>query len=218
MLSIIIPTHNEAKIIEQTIKEILKIEKAEIIISDGGSTDSTINKVKKLQKKHTNIKLIQNKTRGRKGGDIEEGIKNSSYNNCIFVDADLSCDKSGILEIAKELDNYDLVIGSRNFKDRALLRNFLSKGYIKLVNAFFGMKIKDYQSGIKGFRKKKIIPVLKKIKNKDLFWDTELVIRAHQENLRMKQVPITWTEKRKSKIKAVKTSLIFFIKLIELRL
>lgn len=189
----------------------------EIIVSDGGSTDDTIQKVKRMQQRYKNIKIIRNNVRGKKGKDIERGIKFSSNKYCIFVDADLSCGISGIKRIVKELKNYDLVIGSRVFKKRYFLRNLLTKSYNLLVNLIFRMKIKDYQCGLKGFKKNKISPILTDIKNKDFFWDTELIIKAYMEGLKIKEVCVPWVEKRKSKIKIFEISLKFFLKLIKLR-
>ncbi len=51
VISIIIPTYNEALIIENTILHLQKIippSKCEIIISDGGSTDDTVQIAQKL--------------------------------------------------------------------------------------------------------------------------------------------------------------------------
>ena len=150
---------------------------------------------------------------------VENGIKISSSKFCIFVDADLSCGISGILKVSKELKNYDLVIGYRvSNKKRTFLRNFLTRSYILLINFLFKMKIKDYQCGLKGFRKEKILPILEKIKNKDFFWDTELIIRSQKSNLKIKEVPVTWIEKRKSKIKVLRTSLKFLLKIIKFKL
>jgi glycosyltransferase involved in cell wall biosynthesis len=218
MLSIIVPTYNESEIIEQTINDLQKIKNIEIIISDGGSTDDTIQKVNKLKQKYKNIKIIENKIRGRKGGDIEKGIEKSSRNFCIFVDADLSCGISSIKKILKELEKYDVVISYRSFKGRNFLRKFLSKGYILLVKILFRTKIKDPQCGLKGFKRNEIIPILKEIKNKDLFWDTEFIIKTDRKGLKIKEISVPWIEKRKSKINTFKTFLEFFYKLIKLRL
>ncbi len=218
MLSIIIPTYNESEIIEDTINKILKLKNIELIISDGGSTDNTIEKVKRLQNKYKNIKIIENKSRGKKGGDIEEGIKISSSKFCIFVDADLSCNALAILKIAKNLKKFDLIVGFRTLSERGFFRNFLTKSYSLVVNLLFSLKIKDYQCGLKGFRKEKILPILKKIENKDFFWDTELILISHKDNLKINDVSVPWREKRKSKIKIIEISLKFFVKLIKLRL
>ena len=48
MLSIVIPTYNESEIIEESVKEILKLKNIELIISDGGSTDNTLLKIKMI--------------------------------------------------------------------------------------------------------------------------------------------------------------------------
>jgi hypothetical protein len=52
-ISVIIPTYNEENNIEKTINSALKDDKVEIIVSDGGSTDGTLNICKKF-----NVKVI----------------------------------------------------------------------------------------------------------------------------------------------------------------
>ena len=61
--SIIIPTFNESLFIENCINSLLqnnKINESEIIIIDGGSTDGTVEIIKKLKNQHSNISYFHN--------------------------------------------------------------------------------------------------------------------------------------------------------------
>ncbi|MFH1093252.1 MAG: glycosyltransferase [Candidatus Omnitrophota bacterium] len=62
-VSIIIPVRNAERTLEKTFEYILNVhyprEKMEIVIADGGSTDATLELIKKWQAKHPFIKLVE---------------------------------------------------------------------------------------------------------------------------------------------------------------
>ena len=66
-LSIICPTYNEEKYIEQTLKSFIsqKVDSfdLEILICDGMSTDRTREIVKQYSWQHRNIRLVDNRDR-----------------------------------------------------------------------------------------------------------------------------------------------------------
>ncbi|RLJ00680.1 MAG: hypothetical protein DRP06_01400 [Candidatus Aenigmatarchaeota archaeon] len=226
--TLIIPTYNEEKIIK---KSILKLENfleknkinAEIIISEGSSIDNTLKISKTLKKRYANLEIIENNNRSKKGKSIEEAIKKSKSKFIIFMDADLSVNLDNIPKTINYLEqNYDFAIGSRFDKASKVKRNFtrvfLSSVYSYIIRGLFGLKIKDYQCGFKGFNRKKIMPLLDKIKNKGFFWDTELIIRAKAQGLKIKEFGVQWEETRKSNLNIIATSLSFLKALILLRL
>ena len=226
--TLIIPTYNEGKIIE---KSILKLENfleknklnAEVIISDGGSMDDTLIKSKTLKKRYANLELIERNSQTGKGKSIEEAIKKSNLKFIVFMDADLSVNLNCLPKILNYLkQNYDIVIGSRFDKNSEVKRKFtrkiISSVYSYMIRSLFGLKIKDYQCGFKGFNRKKIMPLLEKIENKDFFWDTELIIRANAQGLKIKEFGVQWEETRNSNINILTTSMSFLKALVWLRL
>src|SRR3989338_7561909 len=76
-ISIVIPARNEEKYIENCLNSILKqtYKHYEIIIADS-STDKTKEIIKKFQKKHKNIFLLENKKKITSSA-FNIGIKNS---------------------------------------------------------------------------------------------------------------------------------------------
>ena len=85
MLSIVIPAHNAASTIEKTILSILQNEpKAEIIIVENGSTDNTVEIVRKLD--NEKIRLVHSE----KGVSVARntGINAATGEWISFVDAD----------------------------------------------------------------------------------------------------------------------------------
>ena len=92
--SIILPTLNENNHIISLIKSIgknfiNKKIKYEIIVVDDNSTDGTINTIKKEFFKNKKIRLIVRKNKKKNlAKSINLGIKNSKYENVIWMDAD----------------------------------------------------------------------------------------------------------------------------------
>jgi len=106
-LSIILPTHNEEKVIEDTIKSIFNAEyssKKEIIVVNDGSTDNTANIVKKLRKKYPQVRLFNRKHQG-KAASLNFGVQHARFNTLIFLDADSSIGKDSLKEIVQPLTN-----------------------------------------------------------------------------------------------------------------
>ncbi len=107
MISIIIPTLNEEKILAKTIKSLrfLNIVNYEIIVSDGGSSDKTVEIAKKFADKvlvHTNS-IRQTIAQGR-----NLGAKNASGDFLVFIDADVHiADINNFFKLAIELFRED---------------------------------------------------------------------------------------------------------------
>jgi len=114
-ISVIIPSYNEEKNIKNCIKHILNsnydANKLEIICVDDGSTDNTINIIKDLIKKYSNIKLIKGKHHG-KSKALNLGVERAKHDYVLTVDADTLLDKNFIKEIIAPFS--DKKVGATN--------------------------------------------------------------------------------------------------------
>ena len=114
-ISIVIPTYNEEKNIKKCLDTILDQkypkELIEIIIVDNGSVDGTINIVKKCMKRHKNIKLLFNDI--IKDAEISKmiGLKSSSGDLFMYIDADIELvGKSFLIKLVEpHLENPSIV-------------------------------------------------------------------------------------------------------------
>jgi len=98
-ISVIIPTYNEEKDIEDCLKSLKfqSIKNIEIIIVDDGSTDNTI----KIAEKY-NIKILKQNHQGP-GAARNLGAKNSKREILIFIDADMTFDKDYLKNLIKPI-------------------------------------------------------------------------------------------------------------------
>ncbi|OYT57537.1 MAG: glycosyl transferase [Desulfurococcales archaeon ex4484_217_2] len=93
-ITIIVPTYNEAKLIEKKLDNIHEQDyprnKLEIIVVDSGSTDRTPELVKKWAKKHPdmNLKLIVEKVRRGKAYALNNALKHATGEIVVITDVD----------------------------------------------------------------------------------------------------------------------------------
>ncbi|XP_072026517.1 uncharacterized protein [Amphiura filiformis] len=92
VLSIIIPVLNEANNIAETLSNVFKNcsypKYTEIIVSDGGSTDDTAEKVEEFARTNTDIKIKLVKGIKGRGKQQNSGVKEASGDNFLFLHAD----------------------------------------------------------------------------------------------------------------------------------
>jgi len=167
------------------------------------------------------VKIIEYGT-GR-GRALRFRILNSSFSFVGYMDIDLSSNLSGLLRMYEELARgYDVVIGSRLLPgaevQRSLIRRFLSTGYSFLVRWVLNLPYKDYQCGFKLFRRKQILNLLSLIKNNNWFFDTELIYYAHNNKLRIKEVPVLWKERKRGKVRLIPTIVEDILGIVRLKL
>ena len=102
---------------------------------------------------------------------------------------------------------YDMVIGSKLHPDaedkRPFLRHLASIVINLLLRVLLGLRGRDTH-GIKAFKRQIILPIVSRcIVDKDLF-TSELVIRAERSYMRIKEIPISITEKRNPSVSLFK--------------
>lgn len=211
---IVIPAYNEEMIISQNIMTLLDFCERNlqnydwrIIVADNNSTDGTAEIAKKLESESAGKIIYKFITQKGKGLAIRESWKSFDADIYIFMDADLATDLSALPSLIKSIESgNDLVIGSRfakgSYAKRPLFRKITSKVFSLLTRLMFGLKIKDYPCGFKGANKNVIKNVLPEVKNDQFFFDTELVIRSAKKGLKIKEIPVSWQDRDRSKSKS----------------
>lgn len=91
-VTFVIPCKNEEKVIEKTIIKCYEAdypkEKIEVIVINDGSTDGTLDVLKKVKKAHKNLVIVNwRKNRGKRHG-MAEGIKRATGEIIIQLDSD----------------------------------------------------------------------------------------------------------------------------------
>jgi len=217
-ISIIIPAHNEEKRIHSSLTKLSNFfsEKGydyEIIVSEDGSTDKTYEIANNYSKKDRKVEVLHSVKKLGKGGGVIKGFKKSTGDIVIFSDADLSSSPTEMVKLIEEIKSgTDLAIASRRIRDskiikkRPLMKKIASFIFNLLVNLLFHLEIKDTQCGLKAIKKNSLKKILPKLTRKGWEFDVELLLRAKENNLKIREVPIVWSHKNASKFSLFKDS------------
>jgi len=233
LIEFIVPCYNEEQILKQnTIKllNFLKLQKYpfnwKIVLLLNGTTDNSELLALKLQEQNQEINLFIVSEKG-KGNALKKYFDHSLGNFLIYMDIDLAVSLENINDLLTPLlnENYDIAIGSRLLKrsqtNRSFFRELTSRFYILLSKIIIKHPFSDLQCGFKGIKKETWLKVSSLIKDKYWFFDTELLFYINYLNYKYKEIPVNWSEnryeKRKSKIKILKDTLMFIKNLINLR-
>ncbi len=218
MITVVLPAYNEEKFIRKTTEIIENLmekkEKYEIIVADDGSTDRTKEIIKGMMKKHKNVRMVSNPINMGRGAALTRAFKAARGDIVVYIDVDLAIGEKYILDVVKAIrEGADIAIGSKHIKGAEVaypkLRRFLSKGYALLARLFLGSRIRDYQCGLKGFKREVALRLLPKIKRKGWLWDTEILVKAGWEGYKIKELPVKVVNVygRESKVKVLKDTI-----------
>ena len=193
-VSIVVPLYNEEESLKPLVSEIkTSLRKIsidyEILFIDDGSTDESLNIIKELAKTDPKIKFISFRRNYGKSAALQVAFKEVTGDAVITMDADLQDDPAEIENLLAKLDEgFDLVSGWKKVRHDPFVKKHSSKFFNYMTRLFSGIKIHDFNCGLKGYRKETVknvelygelhryIPVLAGWKG---FKIAEIVVRHH---------------------------------------
>ncbi|RLI85465.1 MAG: dolichol-P-glucose synthetase [Archaeoglobales archaeon] len=225
-VSVILPTYNEAERIENTVNVVKRYlddlgYDYEIIIAEDGSTDGTDEIARRLSENDSRIVHIHSDERLGRGKALTNAIKHAKGEIVAYIDVDLSTDIKHLKELFNSiLEGYDVATGSRLIEgsetERPLKRDLASKVYNFLVRILLGSKLRDHQCGFKAFRRSSILPLLDKVRDNHWFWDTEILVLAQKEGLKVREFPVRWKQSEHTKVKLTKDVIYMFSQIVRM--
>ncbi|MBC8385564.1 MAG: polyprenol monophosphomannose synthase [Candidatus Cloacimonetes bacterium] len=211
---VIVPTYNEAENISSIIDEILLRDKIlEILIVDDNSPDGTAQIVDEKRENNKRIHILKRKAKLGLGSAYVAGFKYALIENFDFIfemDADFSHDPDMLPIFIEEIQNNDLIIGSRyldgmnvvNWPLKRLLLSYFASKYVRLIT---GLPINDPTGGFKCFRRSVLEAIdLDKILSDGYSFQIEMNYRVWRKKFKIKEVPIVFTDRRNGKSKMSK--------------
>jgi len=161
-ISIVIPLLNEEESLPELCAWIERVTNAnnysyEIILVDDGSTDDSWEVIKQLSINNSNIKGIRFRRNYGKSAALNEGFKAAHGDVIITMDADMQDSPDEIPELRKMIleDGYDLVSGWKQKRfDNTFTKNLPSKLFNAAARASSGIKLNDFNCGLKAYKKK----------------------------------------------------------------
>ena len=212
-IGVILPTYCEAQNIEKLIDEIENLNLfTSILVIDDSSPDGTSDIVRKCQKKHGNILLFERPKKFGLGTAITDGFKiflalENPPRYIITMDADYSHNPKEIPKlITPAKKGFDLVIGSRycqggSARDWSIIRLAVSKVANLLTKLRINAKISDYTSGMRCYSTKLVRGIINNLHSRTYEIQIETIRQANLGKFRIREIPITFVNRKKGKSK-----------------
>jgi dolichol-phosphate mannosyltransferase len=202
-----IPTYNEKENIRRIIEEILtQGNDIEILIIDDNSPDGTAAIVEGLIPKEPRIHILKRPGKLGLGTAYVDGFKFGltlpQIGYLMEMDADFSHDPKYIGAFRENIQNNDLVIGSRysngisivNWPMSRLLLSYFASIYVRIIT---GMPVKDPTGGFKCFRREVLEWLdLKRVKSNGYGFQIEMNFYVWRGGFRIKEIPILFIDRR----------------------
>ncbi|MDT7830258.1 glycosyltransferase family 2 protein [Pricia sp. S334] len=160
-LSIIIPLLNEAQSLQELHDWIVTVMRSEgysyeIIFIDDGSTDQSWQLIRQLSETHPQVRGLRFQKNYGKSQALHAGFKVAQGEVVITMDADLQDNPEEIPELYRLIreEHYDLVSGWKKKRyDSVLSKNIPSKLFNWAARRTSGVKLHDFNCGLKAFNK-----------------------------------------------------------------
>lgn len=217
-VDIVIPVLNEERALPGCVRTLTKFLDDgfplpwRITIVDNGSTDDTWPVATELAGEFEHVHALRLDIRGR-GAALREAWQASPADIVAYMDVDLSTDLDALFPLVASVasGHSEIAIGTRLAHGartrRSLRREVVSRGYNALLRYGFGVRFSDAQCGFKAARTDVVRPLMGKVEDDSWFFDTELLLLAEHNGLRVHEVPVDWIEDADSRVRVVRTAI-----------
>ncbi len=190
-ISVIIPAYNEEDHLPRVLEGIPAFVD-EVIVIDDGSLDGTYNVAKAFAEKDTRIKAIRLEKNCGKGCGMRAGIRHSTGDIVVFMDADGQHKPGEIIKLVEPIakGEADMVIGARRIQEvgkRPWVRRLSNVITTRLIRLKLRTYVYDTQSGFRAYRRE----FLPEIESDRYEVETEMLIKAAKMGARIKEVPVS---------------------------
>ena len=181
-----------------------------IVIADNASTDETPAIASMLAAIHPEVTALRLDRKGR-GHALRSAWLTSAADIVSYMDVDLSTNLESFLPLVAPVmsGHSELAIGTRlahhAHVHRRLKRELLSRGYNALLHAGFNARFSDAQCGFKALRADVARQLVPLVHDDGWFFDTELLLLAERNRMRIHEVPVDWIEDLDSRVELLPT-------------
>lgn len=199
---VVIPTYDEAKNVETMARAVLAREGVELLIVDDNSPDGTGWIVDRLAKSMKRLHCLHREKKEGLGRAYVAGFKKAlemGADKIVQMDCDFSHDPKDIVSLISV--DADLVIGSRYVKGGStpgwpLKRRLISRAGGVFIRTVTGMPLKDPTGGFKCWTRAALEKIdFETVASKGYSFQLEMNHRAWKAGLKIKELPITFTDR-----------------------
>lgn len=227
--SIIIPAYNESARLGATLDRVLSYVSAqgwnaEVIVVNDGSRDQTADLVRTYAQAHPALRLLENPGNRGKGYSVRNGMVNAKGEILLFSDADLASPIEEASQLFAAIESgADVAIGSRwlrpelQVQRQSLLRQFYGRLFNLALRILLGLQFKDTQCGFKAFTRPAAQAIFPQQKIERWGFDPELLYLARRAKLKVKEVPVAWSDQAGTRISPLRDGIRMFGEVLKIR-
>jgi len=203
---VIIPTYNERENLPELLRRIFAEGlPLEVLIVDDNSPDATGAAADALAATDPRVHVMHRPGKMGLGSAYVAGFRYAiehDYDAVFEMDADFSHNPDSLPEFLRELENADLVVGSRylhgvtvvNWPLKRLILSYLANVYCRVIT---GMPIKDATGGFKCFRRQVLESLdLSHVRSDGYGFQIEINFKAWRKGFRIREIPILFVDRR----------------------
>jgi glycosyltransferase involved in cell wall biosynthesis len=218
VVDIVVPVYNEEADLESSVRRLRNYLDggfpfaSAITIADNASTDATWTIARRLADSMPGVRAIHLDEKGR-GRALRQAWLASEAPIVAYTDVDLSTDLDALLPLVAPLlsGHSQLAIGSRLARGarvtRGPKRELISRSYNLILRTMLRVGFRDAQCGFKALRADVARLLLPQVLDQAWFFDTELLVLAERDGLRVHEVPVDWVDDPDSRVAIASTAL-----------
>ncbi len=199
VLSVVVPSYNEVKTVEEVFRRIREVPvRTEIIAVDDGSEDGTGDLLKQIQDVY-DLTVIRQEVNQGKGAALRRGFMAATGDAVIVQDADLEYNPRDYMRLLQPIveGEADVVFGSRFIGERHRVLYFwhsLGNQFLTLLsNAVTNLNLTDMETGYKLFRREVIQEIAPQMVEGRFGIEPELTARVSRlPGVRLFEMPISY--------------------------
>jgi len=217
-VDLVVPVHNEEEVLADSVHRLHAYLDEHfpfdwrIVIADNASTDGTRAVAHRLAEELAGVEVVDVPEKGR-GRALRAAWMGSNADIVAYTDVDLSTGLTGLLPLVAPLvsGHSDVAVGSRlsagSVVARGPKRELISRLYNLMLRLVFAVRFRDAQCGFKAVRTdiaKRLVPA---VVDEEWFFDTELLLLAEHNGLRVHEVPVDWVDDPDSRVDVPSTAM-----------
>ncbi|MGA8680957.1 MAG: glycosyltransferase, partial [Acidimicrobiales bacterium] len=217
VLDVVVPVYNEEACLEGSVRRLRAYLDGQfpfpavVTIADNASTDATMRVASRLAGELAGVRVLHLDEKGR-GRALRRAWSQSEAAVVCYMDVDLSTGLDALLPLVAPLlsGHSDVAIGTRLSRSshvvRGAKRELISRTYNRLLRMLMRSGFSDAQCGFKAVRGVLVPVLLPLVEDNGWFFDTELLLVAERNALRIHEVPVDWVDEPDSRVDVVGTA------------
>jgi len=221
------PAHNEAALLETSVREVVdglrdRDASFEVLVVENGSQDDTFALAEALAERTPELS-VHRLPRADYGRALRTGLLHAAGDAVVNFDVDYT--DLGFLDAALARigrpDAPAIIVGSKRapgaHDQRSRPRRFVTWAFGMVLRVGFGLGVSDTH-GMKALDRARVLPLVEACRSDGELFDTELILRAERAGLGVAELPVTVAERRPSRTSITRRALRTLAGLARLRL